>query len=196
MLTIAQLLEPLCRYRTNEVVVTSMSSVHPWARLSQHALDLALPDSTMDDVADLALGIALARPDRDVICLTGDDSGPGTLGSLSTILSAHAMNLTLILLDVRPLEVPGRSSVTPSRVNHSALAEASGFDQVFRVEDAREYAQSVPDMLSLTGPIFIHAIVQSGNNTLVTKGHTKDILQLRTSLAESARGVLRALDLD
>ena len=94
MLTIAQLLEPLCRYRTNEVVVTSMSLVHPWTRLSQHALDLALPDSKMDHVTGLALGIALAGPDRDVICLIGDDNRPSTPGGLSTILSACVTNLT------------------------------------------------------------------------------------------------------
>ena len=196
MLTIAQLLEPLCRYRTNEVVITSMSLVHPWRRLSQHTLDLALPDSKMDHVTGLALGIALARPDRDVICLIGDDNRPRTPGGLSTILSACITNLTLILIDGRHLPIPGDPSFTPSVVNHSALAEAVGFEQVFRVEDAHEYAQSVPEILSLTGPTFIHAIVPSSNKTPAMKGHTKDALQSPISLADSAMKVLDTLKLN
>ena len=34
MLTVAQLLEPLSRHRTDEVVVTTMSVVRPWGLLS------------------------------------------------------------------------------------------------------------------------------------------------------------------
>lgn len=173
-----------------------MSLVHPWTRLSQHALDLALPDSKMDHVTGLALGIALARPDRDVICLIGDDNRPSTPGGLSTILSACMTNLTLILIDGRHLAIPGDPSFTPSVVNHAALAEAAGFEQVFRVEDAHEYAQSVPEILSLTGPTFIHAIVPSSNKTLAMKGHMKDALQSLISLADSARKVLDTLELD
>ena len=196
MLTIAQLLEPLCRYRTNEVVVTSMSLGHPWTRLSQHALDLALPDSKMDHVTGLALGIALARPDRDVICLIGDDNRPSTPGGLSTILSACVTNLTLILIDGRHPLIPGGPSFAPSFVNPSALAETAGVEQVFRVEDAHEYAQSVPEILSLTGPTFIHAIVPSNNKKPAMKGYTKDVFQSPISLADSARKVLDTLKLD
>ena len=47
MLTTAQLLEPLARHRTNEVVVTTMSTVRPWGRLSNSDLDFASADSAM-----------------------------------------------------------------------------------------------------------------------------------------------------
>ena len=41
MLTMSELLEPLARRRTDEVVVTTMSTVRPWGRLSSHDLDFA-----------------------------------------------------------------------------------------------------------------------------------------------------------
>ena len=72
MLTRAQLLGPLAEHRTNEVVVTTMSVTRPWGRVSDHDLDFASADSAMGHAADLALGVALARPDRQVICLNGD----------------------------------------------------------------------------------------------------------------------------
>ena len=67
MLTTRELLAPLARRRTDEVVVTTMSTVRPWGRLSDHRLDFASADSAMGHAADLALGIALARPERRVI---------------------------------------------------------------------------------------------------------------------------------
>lgn len=74
MLTRSELLEPLARRRTNEVVVTTMSVVRPWGLLSHHPLDFVSADSAMAHAADLALGIALAQPARKVICLNGDGS--------------------------------------------------------------------------------------------------------------------------
>ena len=55
MMTVAQLLEPLARHRTNEVVVTTMSVVRPWGTLSRSDLDFASADSAMGHAADLAL---------------------------------------------------------------------------------------------------------------------------------------------
>ena len=72
MLTRAQLLEPLARHRTNEVVVTTMSVTRAWGRLSDHDLDFASTDSAMGHAAALAVGSAPARPRRTVGCREGD----------------------------------------------------------------------------------------------------------------------------
>ena len=74
VLTVAQLLGPLARYRTNEAVVTTMSVVRPWGILSDSDLDFASADSAMGHAADLALGLALAQPARKVVCVNGDGS--------------------------------------------------------------------------------------------------------------------------
>ncbi len=52
MLTKQELLEPLARARTNEVVITSMGVVRPWGRLSDSDLDFASADSAMGHTAD------------------------------------------------------------------------------------------------------------------------------------------------
>ena len=73
-MTRAQLLGPLGEVRTNEAVVTTMSVTRAWGRISDSDLDFASADSAMGHAADLALGIALAQPDRTVVCLNGDGS--------------------------------------------------------------------------------------------------------------------------
>ena len=52
MLTKQELLEPLARARTNEVVITSKGVVRPWGRLSDSDLDFTSADSAMGHTAD------------------------------------------------------------------------------------------------------------------------------------------------
>lgn len=197
MLTIAQLLEPLSRHRTNQVVVTTMSVVRPWGRLSDHPLDFASADSAMGHAADLALGIALARPERKVVCLNGDGSMLMTLGTLATAVGAAATNYVLVVSDNGEFEITGHQPVAAAgRIDYADLAEAAGFREVFRFSDARAYAEAVPSILTLSGPTFVHAIVEPGEQGPISRSASEHARYLRCSLAESARSVRAALAAD
>jgi sulfopyruvate decarboxylase subunit beta len=194
MLTSAQLLEGLARYRTNEVVITTMSSARPWGHLSDHELDFASIDSAMGHGADLALGVALARPERRVICLNGDGSMLMTLGTLATIVGAAPTNLILIVCDNGTFEITGNQPVAGAgRVDHSALAEAAGFRHVFRFDDARDYVESLPEVLAALGPTFVHVIVRPGTEGPIGRGPDEEVPYLRASLADSARTLRQSL---
>jgi len=197
MLTIAQLLEPLWRHRTNQVVVTTMGSARPWGFLSSHELDFAAVDGAMGHAADLALGIALARPERKVICLDGDGSLLMTLGTLATAVGAAATNLVLFVCDDGVLEITGHQPVAGAgRIDHAAFAEAAGFRHVFRFDDAREYARALPDALTVIGPTFVHAVMRPGGERPLTRGPEAPAPYLRPSLAGSARLLRQALARD
>jgi thiamine pyrophosphate-dependent acetolactate synthase large subunit-like protein len=190
MLTMAQLLEPLRRHRTDQVVVTTMSAARPWGRISQHLLDFASIDSAMGHGADLSLGIALARPERKVICLNGDGSMLMTLGTLATIVGAGATNLVLFVCDNGEFEITGHQPVAGAgRVDHAALAEAAGFRSVFRFDDPHAYARDLPDVLAAPGPTFVHAVVKPGHEGPISRSDAEEAPYLRVSLAEAARSV-------
>lgn len=194
MLTSAQLLEGLSRHRTDEIVVTTMSSARAWGHLSGHDLDFASIDSAMGHGADLALGIALARPERRVVCLNGDGSMLMTLGTLATIVGAAPLNLILVVCDNGTFEITGNQPVAASgRLDHAALAEAAGFRNVFRFDDPRDYVQSLGDALSAIGPTFVHVLVKPGTEGPIARGPDEEVAYLRPSLAESARRLRTAL---
>jgi thiamine pyrophosphate-dependent acetolactate synthase large subunit-like protein len=194
VLTAAQLLEGLARHRTDEVVVTTMSSARPWGHLSDHPLDFASIDSAMGHGADLALGIALARPSRKVVCLNGDGSMLMTLGTLATIVGAAPLNLILVVCDNGTFEITGNQPVAGSgRVDHAALAEAAGFRSVFRFDDAREYVETLPEVLAALGPTFVHALVKPGTEGPIGRGEGEEVAYLQPSLAASARALRAAL---
>jgi sulfopyruvate decarboxylase subunit beta len=194
MLTTAQLLEPLARLRTDQVVVTTMSVTRPWGRISDHDLDFASADSAMGHAADLALGIALARTDRTVICLNGDGSMLMTLGTLATVVDAEATNFILFVVDNEAYEITGSQPVAAAgRVDYAGLAAATGFEAVHSFRDARDYAERLPQILAEPGPTLVHVRVEPGTQGPIGRTDAEAARYLRSSLAEWARTLKGAL---
>lgn len=195
MLTRAQLLEPLARHRTDQVVVTTMSVTRPWGRISGgHPLDFASADSAMGHAADLALGVALARPDRFVVCLNGDGSMLMTLGTLATVTGSGAANYLLVVVENGTYEITGHQPVPGrGRVDFAALARGAGFPRVFRFDDAATWAAAVPDLLSTPGPTFAHVPVEPGSEGPISRTPAEEAPYLQVSLADSARTLREAL---
>jgi len=194
VLTRAQLLEPLARYRTDQVVVTTMSTTRPWGRISDSDLDFASADSAMGHTADLALGIALAQPERTVVCLNGDGSMLMTLGTLATAVGTSAANFVLFVVENGSYEITGHQPIPgDDRVDFAGLARAAGFPRVFAFEDAEAYAAAVPDLLAGSGPTFVHVRVERGREGPISRTEAEEARYLRSSLADWSRTMRRAL---
>ena len=188
MLTKDELLAPLARLREDRIVVTTMSVVRPWARHSQSELDFASADSAMGHAADLALGLALARPERGVLCLNGDGSMLMSLGTLATIVDSGVANLTLLIVDNGTYEITGSQPLpAQGRVDFSALARAVGFRRTYAFEDADEYEQQLPGVLAGVGPVLVSVRVEPGTEGPLARMPSASAHYLRTSLRESAR---------
>ncbi len=193
-MTKAQVLEPLARLRTDQVVVSTMGAVRPWGLLSKSDLDFASADSAMGHAADLALGVALAQPDRQVICLNGDGSMLMTLGTLVTIVDAGAENLVLFVFENGTYEITGNQRVPGAgTVDFAAMAAAAGFARVFRFDEAAEYEQALPDVLAGEGPVFVSLAMEEGAEGPITRTPAEPSAYLQVSLADSARRVRAAL---
>jgi thiamine pyrophosphate-dependent acetolactate synthase large subunit-like protein len=189
-----ELLAPLARVRGEQVVVTTMGLVRPWARHSQSALDFASADSAMGHAADFALGIAMAQPSRQVICLNGDGSMLMSLGTLATIVDAGARNLVLFVAENGTYEVTGNQRVPGAgRVDYAAMARAVGFPRAEWFTEAAAYAAALPGLLASPGPVCIVVAVDPADEAPLGRGPGQQAPYLRASLAESARALRRAL---
>jgi thiamine pyrophosphate-dependent acetolactate synthase large subunit-like protein len=194
MLTKDELLEPLARLRGDRVVVTTMGMVRPWARHSQSPLDFASADSAMAHAADFALGVALARPERQVVCLNGDGSMLMSLGTLVTIVDSGARNLVLFIVENGTYEITGNQRIPGAgRVDFAAMARAAGFTRAERFEDAAAYASALPMLLEEPGPVCVVVAVEPGSEGPLGRGSNQSALYLQPSLADSARALRRAL---
>jgi len=194
MLTKDELLEPLARLRADAVIVTCMGVTRPWGKYSKSELDFASADSAMGHTADLALGLALACPQRKVICLNGDGSMLMTLGTLVTAVQAAAPNYILFVVQNDTYEITGNQPVPGAgRIDFPALARGAGFMRVYSFEDSDAYARALPEVLSAEGPVFVAVKVQAGNEGPISRSDRESAPYLRVSLAEWARRLRRAL---
>ena len=83
----------------------------------------------------VALGMALARPDRRVVALEGDGSLLMNLGILATLGATRPDNLTVLLFDNRRYEASGGQALPGVEVDFVAMARAAGIAVAARLEE-------------------------------------------------------------
>jgi len=194
MLTKDQLLKPLAELRGRSVVVTCMGVTRPWGMYSSSELDFASADSAMGHTADLALGIALAQPQRKVICLNGDGSMLMTLGTLATVTAAGTKNLVLFVVQNDTYEITGNQDIPAGgRIDFPLLARGAGFRRVYYFENPDLYKRTLPEVLSGEGSVFVAVRVEKGSEGPISRGVKEQSRYLRISLAQSAHDLRKAL---
>jgi thiamine pyrophosphate-dependent acetolactate synthase large subunit-like protein len=152
-------LEVLAKLRRDEIVVTTMGSAREWPKLSQHPFDLHYIPSAMGQAPDLGLGLALARPEREVIVLNGDGCMLMNLGCLVTIVASGAKNLTLIVFENGIYEVTGgqqtaAATSAAARVDFAGMAAAAGFATTAAFDSLEAWQQQAVGFLRKPGPRF------------------------------------------
>ncbi|MBA4019752.1 MAG: hypothetical protein C0483_21515 [Pirellula sp.] len=166
-------LEVVHKRRGNAIVVTTMGAAREWPKLSTegvgpHPLDFQYLPSAMGHAPMLALGLALARPEREVICFNGDGGMLMSLGCLVTVVAAGAHNFTLIVLDNGLYEVTGgqptagaaEAKVGGGSCDFAAFAQGAGFHTVRRYAKLGDWEASAAEVLALPGPRFVQLFTQ------------------------------------
>jgi sulfopyruvate decarboxylase subunit beta len=140
----------------NDIVVTTMTTARDWMTMTPHPLDMVFVPSAMSHATSLALGLALAQPQRRVIVCNGDGSMLMNLGSLVSIAGAGASNLVVLLFDNGVYEVTG-SQPTPAshRVDFAAIARGAGFESVHEFATLESWRDSAGRVLAEPGPVFV-----------------------------------------
>ena len=141
----------------------------------------------MGHAADLALGIAMAQPERKVICLNGDGSMLMSLGVLATIVESQVRNLILVVVENDSYEITGNQPIPAAgRLDFAALARGAGFRRVYGFDDPKIYSKRLEEVLRGTGPVFAVVKVEPGREGPIHRGADVPELYLQPSLAESA----------
>ena len=163
-----QVLVDLCH--DDQIVVTNQGSARIWPKLRRRPLDFHYNPSTMSGAIPLALGLALAQPQRDVLAISGDGSLLMSLGSLVTVVGSGVTNLTVVLLDNGLYEVTGGQETPAARsaVDYAGLARAAGFPTAAEFRDLTDWQARAADILALPGPRFIRLAVSAAPHESLT----------------------------
>ena len=196
MLNKQECLKIIAKHRTDEIVITTMGSVVPWGKISDHPLDFASVGSAMGHAADFALGIALARPDKKVLVLNGDGSMLMSLGTLATAtgLTSLPHNYYLFVCENNSYEVTGNQAI-PGGTNFSfaTVARGSGFEKIHRFDQLSLLDSTLPLILDEKGPTFVNLKIASSDAHPPLRGTANEVRYLVETLSDSTHKLAKAL---
>ena len=116
----------------------------------------------MKDVTKLANGIALQKPDRQIIVFDGDGAALMQMGALATIGHYGAKNLYHIVFDNGAYDSTGGQPAVSSTIDFEKIALAWGYKSAKTVESKEELVEAIQQMKKLGGPQMLIVKVNKG----------------------------------
>src|SRR5712692_2628499 len=158
-------LRAVAEQRDGKVVVATMTVLEPFRAVSPSELNIGCV-GFMGGASSLGLGVALARPERNVIILDGDGSLLMQLGSLATISGAAPPNYYHFLFHNGVYETSGSQTIpAEGRIDFAGMARAAGYRSAHRFDDLEELRTGLPAILEEQGPVFVELVVEpAGSN--------------------------------
>jgi phosphonopyruvate decarboxylase len=154
------------------ITVTTEQAIGAWRAAVPEAAN-EIPDhldivGAMGAASTIALGIALAQPQKRVIIVDGDGSLLMQLGSLVTIAGAAPANLFHFVFENGVYETSGSQPLPgEGRFDLMEMARAAGYAQSVRFADGEQFARELPDLLQRRGPVFISVQTEPEDGFLV-----------------------------
>ncbi|HXQ51101.1 MAG TPA: thiamine pyrophosphate-dependent enzyme [Stellaceae bacterium] len=122
----------------------------------------------MGGAAMMGLGLALARPERRVLVVTGDGEMLMGLGALATIAVKRPPNLAVVVIDNGAFGETGmQPSHTAQGANLAAIARGCGIAASFEVEDEAALGQLAVTLRERRETIFANVRVAATDHPRV-----------------------------
>ena len=125
----------------------------------------------------IALGVALAQPQRRVFALEGDGSLLMQLGSLSTIATLKPKNLTMVVMDNGVYQITGVQPTPAAAVSDLvAIAVGCGLSNSAWAADEEDFERLIDQSMSTSGPTLIGVRIDDKPGVGITR---RDPVQIR-----------------
>lgn len=141
---------------------------------------------SMGYASQIALGVALCKSDRTVICIDGDGAVLMHLGGLSTIGTQKPKNMVHIVLNNGAHDSVGGQPTVGRKINLRAIAESCGYNHTICVRTKEELTAALTGVVADMGPVFIEI--------LVTKGSRPDLGRPKSSPIENKKAFMTLLE--
>jgi sulfopyruvate decarboxylase subunit beta len=133
------------------VVVTIMGAVAAELQSIGHRRNFFYLQHAMGLASSMGLGIALARPDRQVVVLDGDGSVLMNLGGLTTLARYRPRNLVHVVFDNESLlSVGGFPTATSTGSDLAEIARAAGVPRTATARTLDDFMRAFEAALAAT----------------------------------------------
>lgn len=127
-----------------------------------HSQDF-LTVGSMGHASQIALGIALAKPNRQVFCIDGDGAAIMHLGALAIIGANAPSNFKHIIINNGCHDSVGGQPTVGYQINFGDIAKACGYKTTQRYDTKEEIEQRFSVVRDNAGPVLIEIRVNQGS---------------------------------
>ena len=140
---------------------------------------------SMGLASSIGLGVALSRPERQVIIFDGDGNLLMNLGATAMIASTQPKNLLHVVFDNGVYASTGNQPTISRTVPLEKIAGAAGYGKALRVRSPEELQRAFLECREAGGPALVLAEVEieSGPFTAPRVSHTPEEIRDRFSAA-------------
>ena len=120
---------------------------------------------SMGHASQIALGIAMAKPDRKVWCFDGDGAAIMHMGSMAIVAGKAPKNYYHVVFNNGAHDSVGGQPTVGLKIDLPAVAKAVGYKAAFSVETKEKLAELLDTVYSFEGPVLLEVKVKKGNRT-------------------------------
>jgi phosphonopyruvate decarboxylase len=142
----------------------------------------------MGHVSQIALGVAVARPERTVVCIDGDGSAIMHLGGLSRVAQSGAKNLKHIVLNNGAHDSVGGQPTDGLAIDLPAVAKALGYKFTLGQTGKAGLEDALRKLLQSEGPGLLEIRIDCG--------HRKDLGRPPSEFRAGKEAFMRFLNAD
>ena len=152
-----------------------------------HERDL-LTVGSMGHASKIALGIALAKPDRKVWCFDGDGAAIMHMGSMAIVASKAPKNYVHVVFNNGAHDSVGGQPTVGLKIDLPAVAKAVGYHHTYSVSTKSDLADVIKDIKIHKDLTFLEIKVRKGNR--------KDLGRPTTTPIENKEALMNFLKKD
>ncbi len=118
---------------------------------------------SMGHASQIALGIAMAKPDRKVWCFDGDGAAIMHMGSMAIVASKAPKNYVHVVFNNGAHDSVGGQPTVGLKIDLPAVAKAVGYKNAFSVETKEYLTELLSKVKNQDGPVLLEVKVKKGN---------------------------------
>lgn len=117
---------------------------------------------SMGHASQIAMGIALAQPDRQVFCLDGDGAMLMHMGSAAIVGSTGVANFKHVILNNGVHDSVGGMASAGLDVSFTKIVRACGYHEAWRVDCREDLLEKITYLRAARGPALLEVMVRKG----------------------------------
>ena len=118
---------------------------------------------SMGHASQIALGIAIAQPERRVWCFDGDGATIMHMGSMAIVADKKPKNFVHVVFNNGAHDSVGGQPTVGLKINLPAIAMAVGYKATISMDNQNELKQYLSQLAKQEGPVLLEIKVKKGN---------------------------------